>query len=313
MFLGLLYAVIACAIWGLIYIFPLILPEYDPVMIASARFAVYGMACLLFVPFQIKELKKLTRRDWFFAMRLAFFGSLVYYWSLVTSVQLSGAPIAGMLMCLIPVLVAVVSNLRNKKRGANVPWSRLILPLGLILCGMVVANWTEFYYAVHEQAATPLQFWIGVGCAVLSLLLWTWYPIRNADWLLANKTKGPKVWATAQGLAILPFTLLGFVFVSMWLEPPQVGMLGPQPLKFVAVMLVAGIVCSWVGAAFWNAMSERLPTALAGQLIVFETIFSVIYALMWRQAWPTLSMSVGMVMLLLGVLAALRVFRNVKV
>lgn len=56
MFLGLLYAVIACAIWGLIYIFPLILPEYDPVMIASARFAVYGMACLLFVPFQIKEL-----------------------------------------------------------------------------------------------------------------------------------------------------------------------------------------------------------------------------------------------------------------
>lgn len=73
MFLGLLYAVIACAIWGLIYIFPLILPEYDPVMIASARFAVYGMACLLFVPFQIKELKKLTRSDWFFAMRLAFF------------------------------------------------------------------------------------------------------------------------------------------------------------------------------------------------------------------------------------------------
>ena len=68
MFLGLLYAVIACAIWGLIYIFPLILPEYDPVMIASARFAVYGMACLLFVPFQIKELKKLTRSDWFFAM-----------------------------------------------------------------------------------------------------------------------------------------------------------------------------------------------------------------------------------------------------
>ena len=313
MFLGFLYAVIACAIWGLIYIFPLILPEYNPVMIASARFAVYGLACLAFVPFQIEELKKLTRSDWLFAMRLAFFGSLVYYWSLVMSVQLSGAPIAGMLMCWIPVLVAVVSNLRNKKRGVSVPWSKLSIPLALILSGMVIANWTEFTYAVHEQSASPMQFWMGVGFGVLSLLLWTWYPIRNADWLLANKTKGPKVWATAQGLAILPFTLLGFVFVSMWLEPPQVGMLGPQPLKFVAVMLVAGIVCSWVGAAFWNAMSERLPTALAGQLIVFETIFSVIYALMWRQAWPTLSMSIGMVMLLLGVLAALRVFRNVKV
>ena len=153
MFLGFLYAVIACAIWGLIYIFPLILPEYNPVMIASARFAVYGLACLAFVPFQIEELKKLTRSDWLFAMRLAFFGSLVYYWSLVMSVQLSGAPIAGMLMCWIPVLVAVVSNLRNKKRGASVPWSRLSIPLALILCGMVVANWTEFSYAVHEQSA----------------------------------------------------------------------------------------------------------------------------------------------------------------
>ena len=78
-------------------------------------------------------------------------------------------------------------------------------------------------------------------------------------------------------------------------------------------MLVAGIVCSWVGAACWNAMSERLPPALGGQLIVFETIFSVIYALLWRGEWPTLSMTIGMVMLLAGVLAALRVFRNVRV
>lgn len=313
MFLGFLFAVLACAIWGLIYIFPLILPEYDPVLIASARFAVYGLACLCFVPFQFEELKKLTRSDWFLAMRLAFFGSFVYYWALVMSVKLSGAPIAGMLMCWIPVLVAVVSNLRGKKQGLSIAWSRLCIPLALILIGMVVANWTEFYYAVNVQAASPMQFLCGVGCAVISLLLWTWYPIRNSDWLLANRKKGPKVWATAQGLAILPFTLLGFIAVSLFIEPADFGILGPQPIKFILVMLVAGIVCSWVGAAFWNAMSERLPPALGGQLIVFETIFSVIYALLWRGQWPTLSMTIGMVMLLAGVLTALRVFRNVRV
>lgn len=312
MLLGFFYAVAACAIWGLIYIFPLLLPQYDPVLIASARFAVYGFACLLFVPFQIQKLKTFTRRDWFMAMRLAFFGSFVYYWSLVMSVKLSGAPIAGMLMCWIPVLVAVVSNLRNRKRGASVQWSRLAIPLMLIIAGMVVANWTEFHYAVHEQSSSPIEFWAGVGFAVLSLLLWTWYPIRNAEWLLANKKKGPKVWATAQGLSVLPFTLIAFFAVSFHLHPDHVGILGPEPMKFVLLMLIAGIVCSWVGAAFWNAMSERLPTALGGQLIVFETIFSVVYALLWRGAWPTFSMTVGMGMLLLGVLAALRVFRNVK-
>lgn len=312
MLLGLFFAVLACAIWGLIYIFPLILPDYNPVLIASARFAVYGLACLVFVPIQWQQLKKLTPGDWFLAMRLAFFGSFVYYWALVMGVTLAGAPVTGMLMCLIPVFVALVSNLRNKKKGASVAWSRLSVPLALILIGMVVANWTEFYYAVHEQSASPLQFWLGVGFGVLSLLLWTWYPIRNAEWLLANHSKGPKVWATAQGLAILPFTLIGFLTVSYCLQPADVGLLGPEPLKFVLVMLVAGVVCSWVGAACWNAMSERLPTALGGQLIVFETIFSVIYALMWRGAWPTLSMIIGMAMMLLGVLAALRVFRNVR-
>ena len=79
MLLGLLFAVLACAIWGLIYIFPLILPDYNPVLIASARFAVYGLACLVFVPIQWQQLKKLTPGDWFLAMRLAFFGSFVYY------------------------------------------------------------------------------------------------------------------------------------------------------------------------------------------------------------------------------------------
>lgn len=313
MLLGFFYAVAACAIWGLIYIFPLLLPQYDPVLIASARFAVYGFACLAFVPFQIQKLKTLTKHDWFTAMRLAFFGSFVYYWALVMGVTLSGAPIIGMLMCWIPVFVAVVSNFRNRNKGASVAWSRLAIPLTLIMLGMVIANWTEFYYAVHEQSVSPLQFWSGVGFGVLSLLLWTWYPIRNAEWLLTNKKLGPKVWATAQGLSILPFTLIAFFIVSFQLHPDHVGLLGPEPLKFVGLMLIAGIACSWVGAACWNAMSERLPTALGGQLIVFETIFSVVYALMWRGAWPTLSMTVGMVIMLIGVLAALRVFRNTKV
>ena len=88
---------------------------------------------------------------------------------------------------------------------------------------------------------------------------------------------------------------------------------GPEPGKFLILMLIAGVVCGWMGAALWNAMSERLPTALAGQLIVFETIFSVIYAHIWRGQWPTVSMVIGMVMLLLGVLAAMRVFRQSRV
>lgn len=312
MFAGFLLGVAACAIWGLIYIFPLMLPEYNPVMIASARFAVYGLACLCLVPIQWGELKTLKASDWFLALRLAFFGSLLYYCSLVLSVQWSGAPIAGMLMSWIPVLVAIVANHRSRKEGHGVAWKALILPLTLIVVGMGVANYKEFDYILSQGTSTGTHFWLGVLCAVISLLLWTWFPIRNAEWLLKNKGKSAKAWATAQGLSVLPVTLIGFFAVASFTQPAQVGLLGPEPIKFALSMVVAGVVCSWVGAALWNAMSQRLPPALGGQMIVFETIFSVVYALCWRSALPSLNMVIGMAMLLGGVLAALRVFRNEK-
>ncbi|HIU72774.1 MAG TPA: EamA/RhaT family transporter, partial [Candidatus Aphodousia faecipullorum] len=124
--------------------------------------------------------------------------------------------------------------------------------------------------------------------------------------------KSAKAWATAQGLSVLPVTLVGFFVVASFSQPAQVGWLGLEPIKFALSMVVAGVVCSWVGAALWNAMSQRLPPALGGQMIVFETIFSVVYALCWRSALPSLNMVIGMAMLLGGVLAALRVFRNEK-
>lgn len=311
MLLGFALGVLACAIWGLIYIFPLVLPDYHPVIIASARFAMYGLTCLMILPLQIKELKKLTRSDWWVALRLAFFGSLVYYFCLVISVKLSGAPICGMLMCWIPVLVAIVANY-SAKSEQKVPWSRLAMPLALIIVGMFVANWSEFEYITEVQQGSPLEFGLGVAAGVASLLLWTWFPIRNARWLLDNKGKSPKVWATAQGLSVFPVSTLGF-FIASFYFMPQGQLLGPDPVFFVLMMIVAGVCCSWLGAVLWNGMSQRLPPALGGQLIVFETIFSVLYALLWRGQWPTVSLVVGMMMLLLGVLLALRVFRNTEV
>jgi len=47
---------------------------------------------------------------------------------------------------------------------------------------------------------------------------------------------------------------------------------GPTPARFVALMLAIGLLASWLGTLCWNEASQRLPTTLAGQLIVFETL-----------------------------------------
>lgn len=310
MLAGLLFGIAACAIWGLIYIIPILLPEYSPILISSARYTIYGLACLFLVPMQLKDLKRLTKKDWILAFNLSFFGSIVYYCCLVVSVHLAGAPICGMLMCWIPVLVAIVANYTAIRDGKGVTWKKLALPLSFILAGMVVANWTEFDYVINVQHSTTWDFWLGVAAGATSMLLWTWYPIRNARWLLEHKDQKPNVWATAQGLVILPFTFISYIVVTQFYLPPEVGALGPTPILFIACMLVAGICCCWMAAACWNEMSQRLPTALAGQMIVFETIFSVVYALLWRGQWPTITMLIGMGMLIFGVLVALRVFKD---
>lgn len=313
MLAGLFFGIAACAIWGLIYVIPLFLPEYSPLLISAARYSIYGFTCLFLVPLQWKELMRLSPKDWVLAFSLSFFGSIVYYCCLVVSVNLAGAPVSGMLMCWIPVLVALVANYQALRVGKGVAWKKIAIPLVFILVGIVIANWTEFEYVVNQQHSTAGNFWLGVAAGATSMLLWTWYPIRNARWLLDNKDKKPNVWATAQGLVILPFTVISYFVVTQFYLPENFGPLGPTPTTFIICMLVAGICCCWMAAAAWNEMSQRLPTALAGQLIVFETIFSVIYAMLFRGEWPTMTMVVGMVMLITGVLVALRIFKDTEV
>ncbi len=66
---------------------------------------------------------------------------------------------------------------------------------------------------------------------------------------------------------------LGFIRTGMVSEGDMPQFLGPQPIDFVGWSLFAGVMCSFVATALWNAMSQRVPTALVGQMLVFETIF----------------------------------------
>ena len=100
---------------------------------------------------------------------------------------------------------------------------------------------------------------------------------------------------------MLPATLLCYVAVNFETFLHGGAVLGPTPVKFVLLMVVAGLVCGWAGMALWNMMSARLPVALSGQMSVFETIFSVVYALVNKQQAPKLTLDLGVFLLTGGV------------
>jgi len=153
------------------------------------------------------------------------------------------------------------------------------------------------------------RYALGAVLAVGALVCWTWYPIRNADWLRAHPDRSPRSWATAQGLATLPLAALGCA--GFWAFSALSGSafampLGPTPGLFVGLMLAIGLFASWLGTLCWNEASQRLPTTLAGQLIVFETLSALAYAFALRRQWPLPATLAGIALLVAGVLWALR-------
>lgn len=236
MLIGVFFGIAACMIWGCVYVAPLILPDYSPVHIAMMRYLVFGMlAAGLAVP-EWRELKSYSAADWRRALALGIVGNIFYYWLLAEACQRAGAPIAGAFTALIPIMVGVIGNMRAGESA--VPWRRIVPPLCLSFAGMVCLNWTEFIYLVGDGRVTSGNFWLGVGFAFFSSVVWTWYPLSNAEWLLSHPGKSPKTWSTAQGLALLPCAAVGMALLAG--DGTQGDVLGPRPWMFIATVVFLG-------------------------------------------------------------------------
>jgi drug/metabolite transporter (DMT)-like permease len=83
--------------------------------------------------------------------------------------------------------------------------------------------------------------------------------------------------------------------------------LGESPWAYVGLMAAIGLCSSWLGTLCWNEASQRLPTSLSGQLIVFETLAALAYAFAWKQRVPPPATLTGVALLVAGVMWALRI------
>ena len=310
MAVGVAFAWVAGLLWGLVFVAPIMLPEYPATLQAVARYLAFGLICLPLAWLDRAHLRGLTRADWVEALKLAAVGNLLYYTFLASSIQRTSGPLSTVIIGTLPVVIAVVANLRNGQRDGRLPWRLLIWPLGLMLAGIALVNHVEMAQIRTQGADALTQYALGAVLAVAAVICWTWYPLRNADWLRHHPGRSPRAWATAQGLATLPLAGVGYAALWGWMHAsgsPFAMPLGPRPEFFLALMISVGLLASWLGTLCWNEASQRLPTALAGQLIVFETLAALVYAYLWRQQWPEGPTVVGVVLLLLGVWWAIRI------
>ena len=308
MLLGIFYALIAGLMWGIVFVAPLLLPDYPPALLAVGRYLAFGLIALPLAWISRAGLRQLTRADWREAFKLAAVGNLLYYFCLATAIQRAGGPLPTMIIGTLPVVIALAANMRNVRRDGQLPWKKLALPLTLIVAGLACVNHSELN-ALNATAHTQ-RYASGVALAVAALLCWTWYPLRNADWLRNHPGRNPGHWAIAQGLATLPLALLGYALLSVYMSSTTPSFelpLGPRPAFFAAMMLGIGLLSSWIGTLCWNEASQRLPTALVGQLIIFETLAALSYTFLLRGHWPEAATQLGIALLIGGALSAVRI------
>lgn len=144
MFLGVLSALIACFLWAITYLLPQLLPMYTSMQSGLIRCCITALIAIAMLLPVLHQLKFLKKSDWLVAIKLTVIGNLINFLAMLYCSELAGASISGLTTGAIPVLVAVISNERDKKLGRpSLKLQKLFIPLGLICLGFIISNLSE--------------------------------------------------------------------------------------------------------------------------------------------------------------------------
>jgi drug/metabolite transporter (DMT)-like permease len=290
MIAGIGWAIAANLLWALVFLAPLLLPAFSPLELAAGRNLAYGLVSLLTVATYLNLLRGLRPRDWLVAALLTVAGNIGYYLLLVWAIRLAGSAMPTLIIGLLPVTLALAGNALER----GLPVRKLLPGAVLIVAGLLLVNGAE-------SSARGEAYALGLGLAAIAHLFWLAYGLGNARFL-KSRAISPDAWTSAVGIATLPLAAL------LWLAEPHEAMAARDWSAFIAVSAAFGVLSSWLATAFWNRASAALPTALASQLIVFETVGALVYAWVWNAAMPALPVLGGAALLVLGVLVSVRAY-----
>ena len=295
MWIGVLCGLLAGAMWGLVFIVPELLGAFSPLELAVGRYLAYGaMALALLLPRLKSLLATLLPADYAALVRHALAGNIVYYMLLAAGVKHAGVGPTSLIVGMLPVVVTLIGR---KDHGA-VPLARLALPLLLVAAGIACINVDSFLHA--GPAASAGEIALGVACAAGALLCWSWYAVDNARYLKRNPQFSSAQWSALYGLSTGVLALLLGAGAWLFSSPALAAPARDWQLFWTCNALLA-LGASVIGNQLWNVASRRTPVTLSGQLILFETLFALLYGFLYRGHGPRALELAAIVLLAAGV------------
>nr|WP_295978587.1 DMT family transporter [uncultured Agrobacterium sp.] len=302
--LGVFYGMLAGALWGGIFLAPKLVPDFSALQLSTARYLTYGLISLIIIGPRLKRVSAhFGAREWFALGWLSMIGNIAYYVFISTAVKLSGVAFTSIIIGFLPVAVTIIGS---RDHGA-VSLKRLWPSLAFGAIGIIGISWQSL---TENDAGLDVSRIIGLACALGALASWTAFAVGNARWLSRLHDVSADDWNMMTGVVTGGLALL--------LAIPAFGFGGESHstgdwLHFTAIAAGLGFTASILGNAFWNRMSRLLPLTLVGQMILFETLFALLYGFLWEGRGPTLIEVVAICSVVLSVVLCMRAHRPEKV
>jgi len=291
----------AGALWGLVFLAPELVSAFSPLQLTVGRYLAFGAMSLLFIlPRWQKITCKLTPTIWLALGWLALTGNTLYYLLLASAVQLGGIAMTSLIIGFLPVAVTIIGS---RDRGA-VPLKKLLPSLFFCALGAICIGWQAIANPFSQTLAVQIA---GLCCALGALVSWTSYAVSNSRWLSRLDNISIHHWNLLVGIATgaQAIILLPLCLVFNTAHHSHV-----EWAKFVGVCIGVGMLASIMGNALWNKMSRLLPLTLVGQMILFETLFALMYGFLWEQRLPTWLETVAFLLVVFSVISCIQVHRK---
>lgn len=306
---GVIYALVACCIWGLIFVVPLFMDGFSSFEIALGRCGAYGIVSLvLFLYARFRNQCLYSFSIWAKALWFSLLVNIIYYICVVLALRYATAEISALILGLAPVVIAFYGNFKQKE----VSYKSLIFPSLLIFGGLCIINMPQFNTCLDNGSLSTHIF--GLVCTLIALVLWSWYMVANAQFLKQNPEVALEDWSTILGVATLFWVCMlwcvyGLFFASS-ADIEKYMTFTNQLQNYLLGSAILGFLCSWVGSFIWNKATIALPISLAGQLTIFETIFGVLFISLVDQKIPSLIECFGMGLIFVAILYSIQASRK---
>jgi drug/metabolite transporter (DMT)-like permease len=258
-----------------------------PIAIATFRFLIAGGLFLIAILVEKKRrnYKLLVKKKEFSTLLfLALTGVTFFFTAQYTGIQMAGASIAAILVCLLsPILITVLSTIIFKEHLAK----KQAFGIGIAALGtfIVVTGGTMSF-------SSDVEFLLGSLILLSTPVLWATYSLlgkkimdRYSPFLVAVYVN------VLGGLCLIPFSLAEHSFYQIF----------TMSLNGWLAILFLAITCSLFGYYIWLYVMKQVGAANTSSFLFAEPLVTVLFAIMFVGERLSMFISAGAFLIFIGV------------